>query len=515
MVLALATEPGFRLNVALYRARTTRERLADELERALAKEKIRLTRLDFAGTPQPRLLLDLQRHMEENPAPEGWGRAVSVTSLEEHLGLAIAQMNGADRQLRFLENANLHRDAFPRAVPCPVVLWLTASALGLLQRHAPDLWDWRAHTFRFAEADGPAFAGESALASLADFAGSDNRYTNRRQMLEAIEVFERALAGYEQREERTSIDAWRVRDRLGNALYQLGDYDRAEPMLRENLAIAERMVGPEHPYTLTSLNNLAAVLHEKGDLAIVEPLYRRVLETSERILGAEHPETLKGLNNLAGLLLQEGDFTASELLFRRALEGRERILSPEHPDTLMSLNNLAALLHQKGDLDAAEPLVRRALEVRGRVFGPEHPDTLASLNNLAGLLGKKGDLDAAEPLFRRALAGYERLLGPEHPDTLMSLNNLALLLLQKGDLDAAEPLYRRALEAQERLLGPEHPDTCRTAFNLSLLCAHKSDLDEARRLAQRAVDGVQRSLPANHPSRKNYEAHLARLLAGQ
>ena len=211
MILALATEPGFRLNVALYRARATRERLVDELEPALAKEKIRLTRLDFTDAPQPRLLLDLQHHLEENPAPEGWGRAVSVTSLEEHLGLAIAQMDGADHQLRFLENANLHRDAFPRAVPCPVVLWLTASALALLQRHAPDLWDWRAHTFRFAETDGPAFPGENAMASLADSTGSDAGYANRRQMMEAIEIFERALEGYERRGESESRDARRVR----------------------------------------------------------------------------------------------------------------------------------------------------------------------------------------------------------------------------------------------------------------------------------------------------------------
>ncbi|MDB6132634.1 MAG: Kinesin light chain, partial [Verrucomicrobiales bacterium] len=50
------------------------------------------------------------------------------------------------------------------------------------------------------------------------------------------------------------------------------------------------------------LNNLAALLHAKGNHAGAEPLLRRVLEALERVLGPEHPDTITSFNNLAALL---------------------------------------------------------------------------------------------------------------------------------------------------------------------------------------------------------------------
>ncbi|MEI7728188.1 MAG: tetratricopeptide repeat protein [Verrucomicrobiota bacterium] len=268
----------------------------------------------------------------------------------------------------------------------------------------------------------------------------------------------------------SKADAY-VLGRRARQLHQLGQYDAAEPLYRCALETMERVLGPEHPDTLSSLNNLAILLSGKGDVAAAESLYRRALETRERVLGPEHPDTLSSLNNLAILLSDKGDLAAAEPLYRRALETSERVLRSEHPDTLASLNNLAVLLRDKGDLAAAEPLYRCALETRERVLGPEHPDTLKSLSNLANLLKGKGALAAAEPLYHRAAETMERVLGPEHPDTLKSLDNLAILLSEKGDLVAAEPLYRRALETAERVLGKTHRDTQRYQRNLAELLA--------------------------------------------
>ncbi len=52
------------------------------------------------------------------------------------------------------------------------------------------------------------------------------------------------------------------------------------------------MLGKEHPDTLTSVDNLAALYQAQGRLAEAEPLYKRALEGRERVLGKEHPDTL-------------------------------------------------------------------------------------------------------------------------------------------------------------------------------------------------------------------------------
>ena len=58
------------------------------------------------------------------------------------------------------------------------------------------------------------------------------------------------------------------------------------------LDLSRRVLGPEHPDTLVSMNNLAATLQAQGDLAGARGLQEQVLDLSRRVLGAEHPDTL-------------------------------------------------------------------------------------------------------------------------------------------------------------------------------------------------------------------------------
>ena len=99
------------------------------------------------------------------------------------------------------------------------------------------------------------------------------------------------------------------------------------------------------------------------------PCTRRGLEGNERVLGPEHPDTLTIVNNLAALLKSKRDYAQAECLYRRSLAIREKVLAREHPDTLKSVNNLAALLYDKGDYTQAEPLYRHAWLSGRRYWG--------------------------------------------------------------------------------------------------------------------------------------------------
>ena len=86
------------------------------------------------------------------------------------------------------------------------------------------------------------------------------------------------------------------------------------------------------------------------------PLYRRALESRERLLGKEHPHTLTSVNNLAELHAGAGDAVGALPLCRRVLESSERVLGKEHPDTLTSVDNLAGCMQALGDAAGALPL---------------------------------------------------------------------------------------------------------------------------------------------------------------
>jgi tetratricopeptide (TPR) repeat protein len=273
------------------------------------------------------------------------------------------------------------------------------------------------------------------------------------------------------------IDRWNMTfpearallSQAGYYFYQRGQYREAEPLWNSALAMCELVLGPEHPDTLGSLNNLAILYRQQGKYEQAEPLYQRALATYERVLGPEHPDTLTSLNNLAILYLNQGNYEQAEPLFQRALAGRERVLGPEHPDTLTSLNNLAALYDDQGKYEQAEPLYQRALETRERLLGPEHPNTAATLSNLANLYADQDKYEQAEPLYQRALAIFEQVLGADHPDTAQALNNLAALYKDQGKDELAEPLYQRALVIYEQVLGADHPLTTQVRENYAVL----------------------------------------------
>ena len=133
-------------------------------------------------------------------------------------------------------------------------------------------------------------------------------------------------------------------------------------------------------------------------------LYKRALAGRERVLGPDHPITLTAVNNLATLFIKQGRYDEAEPLYKRALAGRERVLGPKHPNTLASVNNLADLFYSQGWFDEAEPLYLRALAGRLAVLPDDHPSLVSSYEGIAKLIeAQQGDQAKAVYLRKRAV----------------------------------------------------------------------------------------------------------------
>ena len=80
-------------------------------------------------------------------------------------------------------------------------------------------------------------------------------------------------------------------------------------------------------------------------------MYERALEASERVLGAEHPDTLASVNNLAALLMSKGDYAGAQPLYERALEGllkSSHAIERPHPNLQVFAGNYASCLEKLG-----------------------------------------------------------------------------------------------------------------------------------------------------------------------
>ena len=78
------------------------------------------------------------------------------------------------------------------------------------------------------------------------------------------------------------------------------------------------------------------------------PCTNRTLADHERILGPDHPETLLSRNNLAIAYQGAGRVDEAITLYEQTLAARERVLGPDHPDTLATHNNLASAYRAVG-----------------------------------------------------------------------------------------------------------------------------------------------------------------------
>jgi tetratricopeptide (TPR) repeat protein len=193
----------------------------------------------------------------------------------------------------------------------------------------------------------------------------------------------------------------------------------------------------------------------------------QLLADQERILGPDHPYTLNARNSLALAYRAAGRTAEAISLDEQTLAVRERLLGPDHPDTLTSRRNLANGYRDAGRTEEAISLDEQTLAVRERLLGPDHPSTLDSRHNLATSYQVAGRTAEAITLYEQTLADYEPVLGPDHPDTLLLRHNLATAYQVAGRTAEAISLYEQTLAVRERLLGPDHPSTLDSRHNLA------------------------------------------------
>jgi serine/threonine protein kinase len=283
-------------------------------------------------------------------------------------------------------------------------------------------------------------------------------------------------------------DTLTTMEHLARTLERLGHYPEAEKLARESFEIRNRVLGPDHPDTIASKHSIANLALVEGRTAEAEQLYGEVLDSLRRVRGAEHPETLKTMYSLSLVFNDKGESERAQTLLSETIAVQSRVLGREHPDTLVSMTSLAQLLTRQGKYPEAEKLLRDTLDIKRHVLGPEHSETLWSMFDLGIVLRSNGHPLDAEKIDRETLDIRRRVLGADHPETLMSMIELAETLDDLHHYADAERMYRETIAIQRRVLGPEHPDTANTKYNLACNFALRGRRDEALAMLRDAVD---------------------------
>ena len=285
---------------------------------------------------------------------------------------------------------------------------------------------------------------------------------------------------------------------LGLVCQYLGNHVKAEQLLQRSLTVYEKTLGAWHSETATALNNLALAYQIRGNYAQAEPLLERVVKIFESTKG-DCPETAMVLSNLSLLVQQMGAYAKAEPLIARSLKIYEKTRGAEHPDSALAMKNMGLLHFHTGNYAQAELVLAKSLEISQRTLGPEHPQIAVLLTSLGEVYRVTGEFERAEPSSRRGLATLAKALGSKHPETLKAMNNLGLLYETMGQYEKAEPLLQASLQGYEQIFTANHPDTLMAMNNLALLYRSMADYAKAEVLLERSLRTHERVLGPDHP----------------
>ncbi len=196
----------------------------------------------------------------------------------------------------------------------------------------------------------------------------------------AIPLYKRALAIIKKFTPNNRLSIATILHGLGATYYSLKDYDQAEPILEEALAIREEEGGPSY----FTIHYLAHLNYRKGNLSQAENLYKKSLELREDKFGPQHAYIIPSLNGLAKVYGKQGKYEKAKALYERALIISKRF-DPEHPQLASTLAGLAKINKAQKEYTEAEKLYLRSLQIFENKLSNHHPVIIKIYQDLIDL----------------------------------------------------------------------------------------------------------------------------------
>ena len=235
----------------------------------------------------------------------------------------------------------------------------------------------------------------------------------------------------------------------------------------------------------------AIILHKAGFFFAAERLFYSAYRINATQLGEHHPFTLSSLNNLASNLNEQGRHVAAAAYYEDVLRFRTLVLGSRHAATIDSLANLGYTYDRLGQLDKARELLGRAIHLSVETRGRDHPDSAKLMVLFADILGNAEDAPEAETYLRDALKTLTAVRGPYHEDTMSCLQRLGTNLFEQDRFQEAESYFYHAWSRRESRLGKDNSATNQSRESLIASLNRQGLHEEAKKILGPEVAGAE------------------------
>jgi non-specific serine/threonine protein kinase/serine/threonine-protein kinase len=245
-----------------------------------------------------------------------------------------------------------------------------------------------------------------------------------RALAEADSLYDQALL-IQERSLGETHPAYRVTlSRLGSVVARLGQRERADSLFQMRIAIAERVMGPDHLGTARELEAVAQQYRFLfGDVDRAVALHEQGLEIRSRVLGPDHPRVGRSSVDLAMIYLDQDRFAEAEPYLVRGLEISRESQEPDTRGLALVTLQVARTQHALGKTGEAEAHLREAADLAERLYA-EDPrqerlllDILSSYAEVLRALGKAAELRYIEARIEELLSEPSSMTTPDSLST--------------------------------------------------------------------------------------------------
>ncbi|KAI0881896.1 clustered mitochondria-domain-containing protein [Annulohypoxylon maeteangense] len=162
---------------------------------------------------------------------------------------------------------------------------------------------------------------------------------------------------------------------LAQVYYHLEEKEAAVDLARKAVIVSERTIGVDSAETLLYYLNLGLYVHGSGDSKNALTYVKHALDLWKIIYGPDHPDSITTLNNAAVMLQHMQAYHESRIWFEQALAVCERVMGKQSLPAASLLFQLAQALALDNESKAALGKMRECYTIFLHQLGPENNNT--------------------------------------------------------------------------------------------------------------------------------------------
>lgn len=253
---------------------------------------------------------------------------------------------------------------------------------------------------------------------------------------------------------------------MGQMLHQLGKYEEALGVYKNNYEKSREILGENHQYTLEVWKKYKRLaqkyISDEEKLQIYQMIFTRKKETQ----GKYHPETVWAGFDLACTHERLGNYEEALELYKFVYEYYKRMFTDNSIMANIVLFKIAVMLEKLGRNVEAQGIKQElkeknivpTKEIIKRPDKNENFDDIDQIGNEADLFNYVERYQDALRLYEIAYEKSKRSYGEKHPNTLMLKCGMAASLKGLGRKEEALLMYQEAYDVGSKELGKEHPN---------------------------------------------------------